>query len=163
MTRFSAFIPRGMSTRDIAEAFQDMYGVEISAGLISKVTNNIMDKVIEWQNRPLDAVCPIIYLACIVLKIRHEKRVINKAVYLALGINIEGHKELLGIWIAENEGSKFWLSVLTEIQNRGVEQILIACVDGLSRFPDAIHTTFPDAKIQLCIIHMVRNSLKYVP
>jgi len=154
---------KGMSTRDITEAFYDMYGVEISAGLISQVTNTVMDKVIEWQNRPLDAVYPILYLDCIVLKIRHEKRVINKAVYLALGINIEGHKELLGIWIAETEGAKFWLSVLTELQNRGVEQILIACVDGLTGFPDAIHTAFPAAKIQLCILHMVRNSLKFVP
>ena len=154
---------KGMSTRDIAEAFHDMYGVEISAGLISKVTNTVMDKVIEWQNRPLDAVYPIVYLDCIVLKIRQDKRVINKSVYLALGINIDGHKELLGIWLSETEGAKFWLSVLTELQNRGVEQILIACVDGLSGFPDAIHTAFPEAKIQLCIIHMVRNSLKYVP
>lgn len=153
---------KGMSTRDIAEAFRDMYDVEISAGLISKVTNTVMDQVVEWQHRPLDAVYPILYLDCIVLKIRHEKRVINKAVYLALGINLEGQKELLGIWIAETEGAKFWLSVLTELQNRGVEQILIACVDGLSGFPDAIHTAFPDAKIQLCIVHMVRNSLKFV-
>jgi transposase-like protein len=153
---------KGMSTRDISDAFEDMYGVEISAGLISKITNNVMESVIEWQNRPLDAVYPIIYLDCIVLKIRHEKRVINKAVYLALGINMEGQKELLGIWIAETEGAKFWLSVLTELQNRGVEQILIACVDGLSGFPDAINTAFPEAKIQLCIIHMVRNSMKYV-
>jgi transposase-like protein len=121
-----------------------------------------MERVIEWQNRPLDAVYPIVYLDCIVLKIRHEKRVINKAIYLALGINMDGQKELLGIWIAETEGAKFWLSVLTELQNRGVEQILIACVDGLSGFPDAINTAFPDAKIQLCIIHMVRNSMKYV-
>lgn len=153
---------KGMSTRDISSAFEEMYGVEISAGLISKITNNVMERVIEWQNRPLDAVYPIIYLDCIVLKIRHEKRVINKAIYLALGINMDGQKELLGIWIAETEGAKFWLSVLTELQNRGVEQILIACVDGLSGFPDAINTAFPDAKIQLCIIHMVRNSMKYV-
>jgi len=153
---------KGMSTRDISSAFYDMYGTEISSGLISKITNNVMERVIEWQNRPLDAVYPIVYLDCIVLKIRHEKRVINKAVYLALGINMEGQKELLGIWIAETEGAKFWLSVLTELQNRGVGQILIACVDGLSGFPDAINTVFPDAKIQLCIIHMVRNSMKYV-
>jgi transposase-like protein len=153
---------KGMSTRDISNAFEEMYGVEISAGLISKITNHVMERVIEWQNRPLDAVYPIVYLDCIVLKIRHEKRVINKAIYLALGINMEGQKELLGIWIAETEGAKFWLSVLTELQNRGVEQILIACVDGLSGFPDAINTAFPDAKIQLCIIHMVRNSMKYV-
>lgn len=153
---------KGMSTRDISSAFEEMYGVEISAGLISKITNNVMERVIEWQNRPLDAVYPIIYLDCIVLKIRHEKRVINKAIYLALGINMDGQKELLGIWIAETEGAKFWLSVLTELQNRGVEQILIACVDGLSGFPDAINTAFPGAKIQLCIIHMIRNSMKYV-
>ena len=153
---------KGMSTRDISSAFEEMYGVEISAGLISKITNNVMERVTEWQNRPLDAVYPIVYLDCIVLKIRHEKRVINKAVYLALGINIEGQKELLGIWMAETEGAKFWLSVLTELHNRGVEQILIACVDGLSGFPEAINTAFPDAKIQLCIIHMVRNSMKYV-
>ena len=153
---------KGMSTRDISSAFEEMYSVEISAGLISKITNNVMERVIEWQNRPLDAVYPIVYLDCIVLKIRHEKRVINKAIYLALGINMDGQKELLGIWIAETEGAKFWLSVLTELQNRGVEQILIACVDGLSGFPDAINTAFPDTKIQLCIIHMVRNSMKYV-
>lgn len=138
---------KGMSTRDIAEAFKDMYGAEIFAGLVSKVTNGVMDRVIERQNRPLDAVYPILYLDCIVLKIRHEKRVINKSVYLALGINIEGHKELLGMRIAENEGAKFWISVLTELQSRGVEQILIACVDGLSGFPDAIHAAFPETKI----------------
>ncbi len=153
---------KGMSTRDINDAFQEMYGVDISAGLVSKITNNVMERVIEWQSRPLDAVYPIVYLDCIVLKIRHEKRVINKAVYLALGINMDGQKELLGIWISETEGAKFWLSVLTELQNRGVEQILIACVDGLTGFPDAINTAFPDAKVQLCIIHMLRNSMKYV-
>jgi transposase-like protein len=153
---------KGMSTRDISATFEEMYGTKISAGLVSEITSHVMERVIEWQNRPLDAVYPIVYLDCIVLKIRHEKRVINKSVYLALGINIDGQKELLGIWIAETEGAKFWLSVLTELQNRGVEQILIACVDGLTGFPDAINTAFPDAKIQLCIIHMVRNSLKYV-
>lgn len=153
---------KGMSTRDITETFEELYGVEISASLVSKITNNVMERVVEWQNRPLDAVYPIVYLDCIVIKIRHEKRIINKAIYLALGINMEGHKELLGLWISETEGAKFWLSVLTELQNRGVEQILIACVDGLSGFPDAINTAYPDAKIQLCIVHMVRNSMKYV-
>ncbi len=153
---------KGMSTRDISSVFEEMYGVEISAGLVSKITNNVMERVNEWQNRPLDAVYPIVYLDCIVLKIRHENRIINKSVYLALGINLEGQKELLGIWFAQTEGAKFWLSVLTELQNRGVEQILIACVDGLKGFPDAINTAFPDARVQLCIIHMVRNSLKYV-
>jgi len=154
---------KGMSTRDIVDAFQEMYGAEISASLVSKVTNAVMEQVVEWQNRPLDTVYPIVYLDCIVLKIRQDKRVINKAIYLALGVNLEGQKELLGLWISENEGAKFWLQVLTELKNRGVEQILIACVDGLSGFPDAINTAFPDARIQLCIVHMVRNSLKYVP
>jgi len=154
---------KGMSTRDIVATFQEMYGADISAGLVSQVTNSVMEKVIEWQNRPLDAVYPIVYLDCIVLKIRQDKRVINKAIYLVLGINIEGHKELLGMWVSENEGAKFWLSVLTDLKNRGVQHMLIACVDGLKGFPDAINSTFPDAKIQLCIVHMVRNSLKLVP
>ena len=154
---------KGMSTRDIVDAFQDMYGADISAGLVSQVTNSVLEKMVEWQSRPLDAVYPIVYLDCIVLKIRQDKRVINKAIYLVLGINIEGHKELLGMWVSENEGAKFWLSVLTDLQNRGVEHILIACVDGLKGFPDAINTVYPEAKIQLCIVHMVRHSLKLVP
>jgi putative transposase len=154
---------KGMSTRDIVAAFEEKYGAEISSGLISQVTNAVIEEVIEWQNRPLDAVYPIVYLDCIVLKIRQDKRVINKAIYLVLGINIEGHKELLGMWVSENEGAKFWLSVLTDLKNRGVQQMLIACVDGLKGFPDAIKATYPKAKVQLCIVHMVRNSLKLVP
>lgn len=154
---------KGMSTRDISDTFEEMYGTGISAGLVSKVTHAVMDQVIEWQNRPLDAVYPIIYLDCIVLKIREDKRVINKSVYLALGVNLEGQKELLGLWIAETEGAKFWLQVLTELKNRGVEQPLIMCVDGLKGFPEAINSVFPQARVQLCIIHMVRNSLKFVP
>lgn len=157
-----ALYAKGMSTRDISAAFMDMYGTEVSAGLVSKVTNTVMEQVIEWQSRPLDAVYPIVYLDCIVVKIRQDKRVINKSIYLALGINVEGHKELLGLWLSENEGAKFWLSVLTELKTRGVEQVLIACIDGLSGFPDAINTVYPAAKVQLCIVHMVRNSLKYV-
>ena len=157
-----ALYAKGMSTRDISAAFQEMYGAEVSAGLVSKVTNTVMEQVIEWQGRPLDVVYPIVYLDCIVIKIRQDKRVINKSIYLALGINVEGHKELLGIWLSENEGAKFWLGVLTELKTRGVEQILITCVDGLTGFPDAINTVYPDAKVQLCIVHMVRNSLKYV-
>ncbi len=153
---------KGMSTRDISACFKEMYGADVSAGLISKVTNTVMEQIIEWQNRPLDSVYPIVYLDCIVLKIRQDKRVINKSIHLALGINLEGHKELLGLWLSENEGAKFWLQVLTELKNRGVEQVLIACVDGLTGFPDAINTVYPAAKIQLCIVHMVRNSLKYV-
>lgn len=156
---------KGMTTRDIVATFEEMYGAEVSPGLISQVTNNVIERVIEWQNRPLDAVYPIVYLDCIVLKIRQDKRVINKAIYLALGVNVnlEGHKELLGLWVSENEGAKFWLSVLTEIQNRGVKHLLITCVDGLTGFPEAINTVFPDSKVQLCIAHMVRNSLKLVP
>ena len=154
---------KGMSTRDISATFQEMYGAEISAGLVSQVTNSVMEQVVEWQSRPLEAVYPIVYMDCIVLKIRQDKRVINKSIYLALGVNLEGHKELLGMWISENEGSKFWLSVLTDLQNRGMKHMLIACVDGLKGFPEAISATFTNAKIQLCIVHMVRNSLKFVP
>lgn len=154
---------KGMSTRDIVASFQEMYGADISAGLVSQVTNSVIEKVIEWQNRPLDPVYPIVYMDCIVLKIRQDKRVINKAIYLVLGVNLEGHKELLGMWISENEGAKFWLSVLTELQNRGVKHLLIACVDGLKGFPEAISATYPKAQIQLCIVHMVRHSLKFVP
>ena len=153
---------QGMSTRDIVNAFEEWYGAEISPTLVSRVTNAVIEQVIEWQSRSLDAVYPIVYLDCIVVKIRQDKRVINKSIFLALGINTEGHKELMGMWIAENEGAKFWLNVLTELQQRGVEDILIACVDGLKGFPDAINTVFPQTHIQLCIVHMVRNSLKYV-
>jgi transposase-like protein len=154
---------KGMSTRDIVDAFEEMYGAEISAGLVSQVTNTVMEQLVVWQSRPLDTVYPIVYMDCIVLKIRQDKRVINKAIYLVLGINVEGHKELLGMWMSENEGAKFWLSVLTDLKNRGVQHMLIACVDGLNGFPDAINTAYPDAKIPLCIVHMVRNSLKFVP
>jgi len=153
---------KGMTTREIVQAFQEMYGAEVSPTLISKVTDAVLEQVTQWQSRPLDPVYPILYLDCIVLKIRQDKRVINKAVYLALGINTEGHKELLGLWIAETEGAKFWLSVLTELQQRGVRDVLIACVDGLTGFPDAIAAVYPQTQIQLCIVHMVRNSLKYV-
>ena len=154
---------QGMTTREIVDAFKEMYGADVSASLISKVTDAVIDQVVEWQSRPLDAVYPIVYLDCIVVKIRQDKHVINKAVYLALGVNMEGHKELLGLWLSENEGAKFWLNVLTELQNRGVKDILIACVDGLKGFPDAINAVFPETQIQLCIVHMVRNSVKYVP
>jgi len=154
---------QGMTTREIVETLRELYDTEISATLVSKVTQAVIEQVVEWQSRPLDAIYPIVYLDCIVLKIRQDKQVINKAVYLALGVNIEGQKELLGMWISENEGAKFWLSVLTELQNRGVNDILIACVDGLKGFPDAINAVFPQTRIQLCIVHMVRNSLKFVP
>ena len=153
---------RGMTTRDIVDAFQEMYGADISSTLVSKITNAVIEEVTEWQNRPLDAIYPIVYLDCIVVKIRQDNRVINKAVFLALAINLDGEKELLGLWFAENEGAKFWLNVLTELQNRGVEDILIACVDGLKGFPDAIKTVYPGTHVQLCIVHMIRNSLRFV-
>ena len=153
---------KGMTTREISATFKEMYDADVSASLVSRVTDAVIDQVTEWQARPLDDVYPIVYLDCLVVKIRQDKRVINKAVYLALGVNMQGEKELLGMWLSENEGAKFWLNVLTELQNRGVKDILIACVDGLKGFPDAINTVFPAAQIQLCIVHMVRNSIKYV-
>jgi len=154
---------KGMTTRDIVATFDEMYGADISPTLISRVTNSVLERVVEWQSRPLEPVYPIVYLDCIVVKIRENNKVINKAIFLALGVNLEGHKELLGMWIAENEGAKFWLNVLTELQNRGLKDILIACIDGLKGFPDAINTVFPNTQIQLCIVHMVRNSMKFVP
>ena len=153
---------KGMTTRDITETFKEMYDVDISPTLVSKVTEGVMEDVITWQNRPLDSVYPVLFLDCIVVKVREDKRVISKSVYLALAINTEGMKELLGLWIAQNEGSKFWMSVLTELQNRGVKDIFIASVDGLTGFPEAIKAVFPDTKVQLCVVHQIRNSLKYV-
>lgn len=153
---------KGMTTREIVSTFKELYDADVSPALISKVTDAVKEQVIEWQNRPLDALYPIVYLDCIVVKVKQDNTILNKSVFLALGVNIEGHKELLGMWIAENEGAKFWLSVLTELKNRGLNDILIACVDGLKGFPDAINSVYPQTRIQLCIIHMVHYSLKYV-
>tara|TARA_B110000503_G_C7075794_1_gene382833 strand:- start:44 stop:1258 length:1215 start_codon:yes stop_codon:yes gene_type:complete len=153
---------KGLTTREIVDAFKEMYDADVSATLISKVTDRVLEQVTAWQSRPLDTVYPIVYLDCIVLKIREGMRVVNKAIYLALGVNMDGHKELLGLWMSENEGAKFWVSVLTELKNRGVTDILIACVDGLKGFPDAIAVEYPHTRVQLCLVHMVRNSLKYV-
>ena len=153
----------GMTTRDIQESIKDLYhGANISHEVISNVTDAVTDEVKAWQNRPLDAVYPIVYMDGIVVKVHQDGRVINKSIYLVLGITTEGHKELLGIWISEQEGAKFWLRVLTDLQSRGVKEIFIACVDGLKGFPEAIENAFPKAKVQLCIVHMVRNSLRYV-
>lgn len=157
-----ALYARGMTTRDIVETFKEMYGAEVSHSLISRVTEAVIDEVIAWQNRLLDSVYPVVYLDCITVKVHQDKRVITKSVYLALGINVEGHKELLGMWLSENEGAKFWLGILTELQNRGLKDIFIAAVDGLTGFPEAIETVYPKTRVQLCIVHMVRNSLKYV-
>lgn len=157
-----ALYARGMTTREIQSGLQEIYGVEVSPSLISNVTDSVLEDVKAWQSRPLDSVYPIVYLDAIHLKLRSSGHVQNQAVYLALGINLEGHKELMGLWVGEKEGSKFWLNVLTELKNRGVADILIACVDGLKGFPQAIETIYPKTEIQLCIVHMVRNSLKYV-
>ena len=153
---------KGMSTREISETIKELYDVDVSATLISNVTNRIINDVVEWQNRPLDPVYPIVFMDCIVVKVRDNQRVINRAIFVALGINLSGNKELLGLWLAENEGAKFWLSVLTELKNRGVEDILIACVDGLKGFPEAIGAVYPETQVQLCVVHMVRNSMRFV-
>jgi putative transposase len=157
-----ALYARGLTTREIQGHLLDLYGVEVLPTLISNVTDAVLEEVRAWQSRPLDAVYPIVYLDAIHLKLRSSGAVQNQAVYVALGINLEGQKDLLGLWVGETEGSKFWLNVLTELRNRGVRDILIACVDGLKGFPDAIENLFPQAQVQLCIVHMVRNSLRYV-
>lgn len=154
---------RGMTIREIQGHIEDIYQTEVSPELISTITDEVMSEVDAWQNRPLDRLYPILYLDAIVLKIRDSGQVKNKALYLAIGITMEGNKEILGMWMSANEGAKFWLSVVTELKNRGVEDVLIACVDGLKGFPDAINAVFPNTQIQLCIVHMIRNSLNYVP
>lgn len=153
---------RGMSTREIQGHLKELYGTEVSPALISNVTDSVLKDVQAWQARALDSIYPIVYLDALHLKMRLDGLVQTRAVYLALGVNLEGHKELLGLWIGEKEGSKFWLSILTELKNRGVQDILITCVDGLTGFPEAITSEFPKAEVQLCIVHMVRNSLRYV-
>ena len=157
-----AMYSRGMTTRDIQDQLEELYGVDVSPTFISTVTDAVLDEVREWQNRPLDPLYPIVYLDAIRIKGRHEGHIMNKAVYLAIGINTDGLKEVLGMWIAKTEGAKFWLSVLNELKNRGLEDVFIASVDGLKGFPDAIETVYPSTQVQLCIVHMVRNSLKYV-
>jgi putative transposase len=153
---------RGMSTREIQGHLQEMYGVEVSAGLISEVTDAVMEEVKAWQSRPLEPVYAIVYLDALYVKMRHEGRVENRAVYVAIGVDLEGRKDVLGLWTSGNEGAKFWLAVLTELKNRGIRDIFIACVDGLKGFPQAIESVFPETRIQLCIVHLVRASLNYV-
>jgi len=153
---------RGMTTRDIQAQLQELYRVEVSPTLISNVTDAVIDEVKSWQSRPLDRVYPIIYFDALIVKIRMDKQVINKAIHLALGINMDGEKELLGMWCNTTEGAKFWVSVLTELKNRGVQDVLICCCDGLTGFPAAIEAVYPHAKIQLCIVHLVRQSLRFV-
>jgi putative transposase len=168
-TRFDGFdnkilslYARGMTTREIQGHLKEMYGVEVSPALISEVTDAVMEEVKSWQNRPLEAIYGIVYLDALFVKMRHEGRVENRAVYVAIGVDLDGRKDVLGLWTSSNEGAKFWLAVLTELKNRGVKDILIACIDGLKGFPQAIETVFAETRIQLCIVHMVRTSLHYV-
>jgi putative transposase len=168
-TRWSGFddkilslYARGLTVREIQSHLEEMYGAEVSPTLISSVTDAVMDEVKAWQARPLDALYPIVYLDCIHAKVRDSGAVRVKAVYLALGVNLNGDKELLGLWVAQTEGAKFWLQVTTELKNRGVQDIFIACVDGLKGFPEAIEAVFPKTAVQLCIVHMVRYSLNFV-
>jgi putative transposase len=168
-TRFSGFddkiislYARGMTTREIQGHLEDIYGIDVSAGLISTVTDAIAEEVKTWQNRPLDPLYPIVYMDAVRVKVRDNGHISNKAVYLALGVAMDGIKEVLGMWVAENEGAKFWLQIVTELKNRGVEDIFVACVDGLKGFPEAIESIFPRTQVQLCLVHMVRHSLKYV-
>src|SRR3954452_6524625 len=168
-TRFTGFddkilslYARGLTTREIQEHLQEMYHADVSPTLISNVTEAVIEEVRAWQARPLDAVYPIVYLDALMVKMRDNGVVENRAVYVALGITLEGHKEVLGLWTSASEGAKFWLQILTELKNRGVQDIFIACLDGLKGFPQAIQTVYPQATVQLCIVHLVRASLNYV-
>src|SRR5438046_2282494 len=167
--RFSGFddkilsmYARGMTTREIQGHLQDIYGVEVSPSLISEVTDAVIDELRQWQSRPLEPIYAIVYLDALVVKMRHEGRVENRAVYVAVGVGMDGFKDVLGLWAMDTEGSKAWLAWMTELRNRGVQDVLIVCVDGLKGFPEAIETVFPKALVQLCIVHMIRNSLNYV-
>lgn len=168
-TRFEGFddkilslYARGMTVRDIQAHLEEIYQVEVSPSLISSVTDAVIDEVRAWQGRPLEPLYPIIYLDALMVKIRDGAHILNKAIYLVIGVNLEGIKEVLGMWVAQTEGAKFWLGVVTELRNRGVEDLFIACVDGLKGFPEAIETVYPQAQVQQCIVHMVRQSLNYV-
>ena len=152
----------GMSYRDIQYHIQDLYGIEVSTGALTAITDQLIPELKEWQQRPLESVYPIIWMDAVHYKIKEEGRYIGKAIYTLLGLTLEGKKELLGLYLSENEGANYWLSVLTDIQNRGVDDILIACVDGLTGFPEAINNLYPQTEIQLCIIHQIRSSMKYV-
>ena len=153
---------RGLSTRDIRRELARMYGVEVSPALVSRVTDGILDELSEWQNRPLDAVYPIVYIDALVVKVRTDGTVINRAAYLAVGVDVEGRKHVLGVWLGDgDEGAKFWLTVLTELRHRGLDDVLIVCCDGLKGLPDAIEATWPQALVQTCVIHLIRASLRF--
>lgn len=160
--RVISLYARGLSTREIQAHLEEIYATPVSPDLISTVTEAVQDEVRAWQSRPLDAVYPVVYLDALLVKVRTDGRVANRAIYLAIGINVHGYKEVLGLWAAQNEGAKFWLGVVTELKNRGVEDIFIACIDGLKGFPEAIETVFPQTQVQLCLVHLVRHSLNFV-
>lgn len=154
---------KGMTTRDIQSHITELYGIDISPTLVSNITDKIVEMAVQWQNRPLEKIYPIVFFDAIHYKIRDEsKKVVSKAAYTCLAVDIEGHKDLLGLWVGEAEGANFWLNVLTELKNRGIEDIFVACIDGLKGFPEAINSLFPKTEIQLCVIHQIRNTLKYV-
>jgi len=161
--RIVSMYAKGMTTADIKNYMLDIYGVEISKDMVSGITDKVLPLVSEWQTRPLAALYPIVYLDAVHFKVRDNGRIISKAAYIMLGVDIDGRKEILGIWIGENEGAKFWMGLVNEIKNRGVEDILITCIDGLSGFSEAIKATFPKTEIQQCIIHQIRNTIKYLP
>ena len=168
-TRFTGFdeniislYARGLSVREIKQHLEEIYQVEVSPGLISAVTDEVIDEAKAWQDRPLESFYPFVYMDALQFKVRDGVQVRNKAIYLAIGVNMDGLKEVLGLWIAQTEGAKFWLQVVTELKNRGLDDILIACVDGLKGFPEAIETVYPKTEVQLCIVHMVRHSLNFV-
>lgn len=152
----------GLSTRDIHSQIQELYGVEISAETVSRITDRVLPLLQEWQDRPLEGKYPFVFMDAIHFKVREDKRIVNKAAYVVLGVNMEGYKEILGIWIGHAESSKFWLSVLNELRNRGVDEVSVFCVDGLNGFKEAIQATFPTSQVQRCIIHQIRSSTKYV-
>lgn len=153
---------RGMSVDDIKSEIDELYGVDISPSMISKITDKVMDTAIAWQNRTLDEVYPIVYMDAVHFKVRDEHRIVTKAAYICMALDMKGHKDILGIWVGEHEGAKFWLSVCNDLKNRGVKDIVLACMDGLKGLPDAIKAVFPEVNIQCCIIHQIRNSIKYV-
>lgn len=157
-----ALYARGLSTRDIESALKDLYGVEVSHDVIARVTDAVLDEVRAWQERPLEAVYPIVWLDGLVVKVRHSKQVVNKAAHVVLGVNLRGEKEVLGIWLSESEGAKFWAGVLSELKQRGVRDIYIACMDGLKGLPEAVTAHYPQTLTQQCIVHLVRASMRYV-
>ncbi len=161
--RIISMYAKGLTLSDIESYIKDIYGVNISSDFISKVTDKILPEVENWQNRALDRIYTILYLDAIHFKVREGGKIITKAAYTVLGINLDGKKDLLGIWVGENEGAKYWLRVLNEIKSRGVEDVLISCIDGLKGFPEALQTVFPKTEVQVCIVHQIRNSLKYIP